>query len=213
MKKAKSVFWLLVCGVMICMQGCATGSSTFSPAFQAVSLDRIAVVEVSGDIQGQAPKNQVEDFFAMELLRKGYRVIERTRVESILEEQDFQHSEFTSSEAAIEKGRILNVAAVVMLDVAVAGEGVTVTGRMLDPETGEILWMGTGSGGTRKTLATVVGAAAGAMGGHQVRGRSRTLATITGGVLGGAAGHALAPEIAQVVQNAVREMVRDLPQR
>lgn len=214
MAKGKKLIFCLFCVTMFFLQGCGTrGTSTFSPSFSVVSPRRIAVVSISGDIRGEAPKNQVEDFFAMEMMQKGYQVIERTRVSRILEEQDFQRSEITTAQDAARKGQVLNVSAVVMLDVNVSGEQVSLTGRMIDPETAEILWIGTGRGGTGKTLATIAGAAVGAVGGSQVRGRSRVPVAIAGGVLGGAVGHALAPEVADIVQRAVKEMVRDLPNR
>ncbi len=210
----KGVVFFAIGLIAVFLQGCgATGTSTFSPAFQAISPTQIAVVSVSGDIRGEAPKNQVEDFFAMEMMQKGYRIVERTRVESILAEQDFQRSEVTTAQGAAEIGRVLNVSAVVMLDVSVSGEQVSLTGRMVDPETAEILWIGTGRGGTGKTLATITGAAVGAVGGSRVRGSSRVPVTIAGGVLGGAVGHALAPEVADIVQRAIREMVKDIPRR
>lgn len=215
MNKFKHFTIMALCAAGLILQGCATGSSTFSPAFHQANIERVAVVGVSGDIRGQAPKNQVEDFFAQQMLMKGYRIIERSRVASILEEQDFQFSEATTSDDAARIGRILNVSAVIMLDVSVAGEKVSVSGRMVDPETAEVLWIGTGRGGTGRTLATVAGAAAGAAGGYQLGGSqaTRTAAGIGGGLLGGAAGHALAPQTARIVERAIERMVEDLPRR
>lgn len=215
MSEFRALMVLFVTVTFVTFQGCATGSSTISPAFYETDLERIALVSIGCDIRGEVPKNQVEDFFTMEMIQKGYRVIERSRVASLLEEQDFQHSEATTQQEAVEMGRILNVSGVVMLDVSVVGEKVTLTGRMLDPETGEVLWIGTGRGGSGRTLATLAGAAVGATGGYQVarNSRAQNVASIAGGVIGGAAGYGLAPQAARVVQNAIKEMVQDLPSR
>lgn len=200
--------------VALCLHGCATGDSVVSPAFHTMRPASIAIVDVSGDIRGDAPKNQVSDFFAMELLRKGYRVIDREGVDKLLSEQQFQRSEVTSADEAARMGEILNVPAVALLNVRLSGEKVILTGRLVATETAEILWIGAGRGGTGQMVATIGGAVAGAAAGSQVGGGSgRTAATIAGGVLGGFAGHALAPQEARIVQRAVRQMTDDLPQR
>jgi len=202
------------CAFIFILGGCATGEQVVSPAFMERNPERIAVAEVTGDIRGRTPKNQVGDFFAMELLNKGYQVVERERVESILQEQDFQKSERTNDQEAAQIGRILNVPAVLILSAHVEGEKVSMTGRMIDAETAEVLWIGTGRGGSGRTLATLLGTITGGLLGSEVGGgRGRIAATAAGGALGGAAGETLAPQTARVVQNAIKEMVKELPDR
>lgn len=214
MHKCKYVFLTVVSVFAAVLAGCATGDSVISPDFHARQPERIAIVEVSGDIRGNAPKNQVADFFSMELLGKGYRVIERSRVESVLAEQDFQRSEVTTTESASRMGEILNVPAVAMVDVDLSGEKVSLTGRIVETDTGEVLWIGTGRAGSGRLLATLGGAAAGAGAGSQVGGGSgRTAGVIGGAVLGGAAGDTLAPQTTRVVQRAIQRMIGDLPPR
>ncbi|MGM0452427.1 MAG: hypothetical protein ACQERN_04590 [Thermodesulfobacteriota bacterium] len=198
--------------VLIWSAGCATGDSTLSPAFQEVKPEKVALVDVTGDIRGDAPKNQVEDFFIAEMLEKGYRVIERSRVNKILDEQDFQRSDRTTDSEAARLGKVLNVPAVVTLDANVEGEKVSVTGKMINTETAEVLWVGTGGGGSGKTLATAGGAVIGALTGSQVgSGSGRVVGGVAGGVLGGAAGKALSPQTAKVVKKAIQQMVEELP--
>ncbi|MFP3980416.1 MAG: glycine zipper 2TM domain-containing protein [Desulfobacterales bacterium] len=199
---------------MLWSSGCATGDTTISPAFHEVQPEKIAVVDVTGDIRGDAPKNQVEDYFTAEMLKKGYRMIERNRVNKILDEQDFQRSDRTTDSEAARIGKVLNVPAVVTLEANVEGEKVSVTGKMIDTETAEILWTGTGGGGSGETLATAGGAVVGALTGSQVGdGSGKVAGTVAGGVLGGAAGKALSPQTAKVVQKTIKQMVADLPQR
>ncbi len=200
--------------VMLLFVGCTTGEHVVSPAFHETNPDEVAVVDISGDIRGDAPRNQIDDFLTMELVEKGYVVIERERVNSILEEQDFQRSDRTTDEEAARIGEILNVPAAAMVDVNVDGEKVSLTGRMVDVETGEVLWIGSGRGSSGRSLATIFGAITGGLLGSQVGGGSgRTIATVSGGVLGGAAGDTLAPQTARVVQKSIKEMVKDLPAR
>lgn len=203
---------LLLCIVLIGTTGCATSDSVISPAFHEIKPDKVALVAISGDIRGEAPKNQVEDFFVAEMLRKGYRVIERSRVDKVLAEQDFQHSDRTTDSNAARLGKVLNVPAVITLDANVEGEKVSVTGKMINTETAEVLWVGTGGGGSGGTLATAGGAVLGALAGSQVGGGSgRIVGGVTGGVLGGAAGKSLSPQTAKVVKKAIQQMVSELP--
>ena len=195
------------------LAGCATGESVTSPRFMQTRPERVAVVDITGDIRGETAKNQVENFLAMELMRKGYSVIERRRVRSVMAEQDFQLSERVTDPQAAEIGRILGVPAVVMLDVTVTGEKLSLTGRMVSTETGEILWIGSGRGGSGRTLATLFGGTAGAVAGSQVGGgRGRTVAMVAGGVLGGVTGHALTPQDERLVHRAIKQMINELPQ-
>ncbi|MFP4000229.1 MAG: glycine zipper 2TM domain-containing protein [Desulfobacterales bacterium] len=201
-----------LCLALLWLSACATGDSTVSPTFNSANLEKLALIDISGDIRGNAPKNQVEDFFTQEMFKKGYRFIERSRVNKVMNEQDFQHSDRTTNAEAAEIGRILNVPGVVMLDVNVTGEKISMTGKIVDTETAEILWIGTGRGGSGGLLATVGGAVAGAAAGSAIGdGSGRTAATVGGGVLGGAAGQTLAPQTARVVQKSIQKMVKDLP--
>ncbi len=195
-------------------KGCATGESVISPAFKEDPPNQIAIVDISGDIRGSVAKNQVGDYFAMELFRKGYEVIERRRVEHILEEQDFQRSDVSSSQEAARIGELLNVPAVAMLDISTRGEKLSLTGRIVRTETGSVLWIGSGRGGSGQTLATIGGAAVGAVAGSQIGGGSgRTAATIGGAVLGGVAGHSLSPQASRMVQRTIKKMIKELPER
>lgn len=214
MRNYRIFSYIGLCVVLLFAAGCATGESTVSPAFHDLEPEKIALVDVSGDISGEAPKNQVEDFFVAEMLKKGYRVIERNRVNKILNEQDFQKSDRTTDSEKAQIGKILNVPAVVTLDANVEGEKVSVTGKMIDTNTAEILWVGTGGGGSGETIATAGGAVIGALTGSQVGGGSgRVIGGVAGGVLGGAAGKSLSPQTAKVVKNAISNMVAELPDK
>jgi len=98
------------------------------------------------------------------MLKKANRVTERSRVNKVLDEQDFQRSDRTTDSEASQIGKILNVPAVVTLDANVEDEKVSVTGKMIDVETAEILWVGTGRGGSGEGLATVGGTISDAVG-------------------------------------------------
>jgi hypothetical protein len=211
---------LCICALLAALiaGGCATskGESYVRADYDFGKLTKIAVVEVSGAVQGDAVKNQISDFFQMELLKKGYTVVERSRVQSILNEQKFQTSDIASDEGAAKAGKILNVPAVMLVNIPKFKEDMNMTAKIIDVEDGSVLWIGSGSGSTGKTLSTIVGAAAGAAAGAAVGGRDtrdRVTGGVIGGVLGGVAGHALSPQQAEQVQKIIKKVCVSLPSK
>ncbi len=75
-----------------------------------------------------------------ELVNSGaFKLIERAKMDEILQEQGLQQSGCTTDECAVEIGRLLNVQNIVPGSVGKVGNLYTVTLRMIDVETGEIL--------------------------------------------------------------------------
>jgi outer membrane lipoprotein SlyB len=203
---------MAVCGVFFVL-GCASGESYTQAGYNFSKIDKVAVVEIVGDIKGETAKQQVFDYLAMELLKKGYNVIERQQVQSVLEEQDFQRSDLTTTQGAAQAGRILNVPAVMVANINVPGERISMTVKMIDTETASIVWMGSGYGTTGRTLATLGGAALGAGAGTALGGDSsgKVVGGVAGGVLGGMAGHGLSPQIQSQVQKVIQKICAGLP--
>ena len=207
----------LVVAVML-IGGCSSGESYVKAGYDFTKLDKVAVVDVQGDISGEPAKNQIADFFGMELLRKGFEPVERAQVQTLLKEQKFQTSGLTSQEGAAKAGRILNVPAVLVVNIPNFSEQMSMTAKMIDAENGSVLWMGSGSGKTGKTLSTIFGAAAGAgagaVAGKAVGGKDSTvIGGVAGGVLGGVAGHELSPQKAEKAQEIIKKMCKSLPRK
>ncbi len=199
----------------LCACGCSSGESYRRPDFQFSSLESVAVVSVEGEVPGEAAEGQIADFFAMELLKKGYRVVERAQVKAVLTEQEFQASEFTRPEGAARAGQILNVSGIVLVNVPRLNERIEMTAKMLDVEDGSILWIGSGSGTTGRTMATIGGAILGA-GAGVAAGSNRAgkvAAGAAGAVVGGVAGYALSPEQSTQVRKIITKMCESLPPR
>jgi len=198
--------------------GCATGKGeSYSRAgFNFSTLDKIAVLEVSGSVRGDAVKNQIGDFFSMELMKRGYTPVERAQVQALLKEQQFQSSGVTSDQDAAKAGRILNVPAVMLINIPTYKEEINMTAKIVSVEDGSVLWIGNGSGSTGKTFSTILGVAAGAAVGATVAGgdtRDRVAGGIIGGVLGGVAGQALSPQQAEQVQKIIKKVCESMPPR
>jgi hypothetical protein len=198
--------------------GCATGKGeSYSRAgFNFSTLDKVAVLDVSGSVRGDAVKNQIGDFFAMELMKRGYTPVERAQVQALLKEQEFQASGVTSDQDAAKAGRILNVPAVMLINIPTYKEEINMTAKIVSVEDGSVLWLGSASGTTGKTFSTILGAAAGAAAGAVVAGgdtRDRVAGGIIGGVLGGVAGQALSPQQAEQVQKIIKKLCESMPPR
>lgn len=207
---------VLLAGLVV--GGCATGKGeSYSRAgFDFTTLDKVAVLDVTGAVRGDPVKNQIGDFFVMELLKRGYVPVERTEVQKLLKEQEFQTSGVTSDQDAAKAGRVLNVPAVLLVNIPTYKEEINMTAKIVNVEDGGILWAGSASGSTGKTFSTILGAAAGAAVGATVAGgdtRDRVAGGIIGGVLGGVAGQALSPQQAEQVQKIIKKLCESMPQR
>jgi hypothetical protein len=205
---------ILLAGFSVLLGGCTTTESSYRKGYDFYQIDKVAVVDVLGPVGSEAAKNQIADFFVMELLKKGYSPIERSQVQVILNEQKFQSSDITSVEGVAKTGEILNVPVVLIINVPKFREEITISAKMVDVQDGSILWMGTGTGTTGKTLNTILGAAGGAILGGTVTGKEdRVIGAIGGGVAGGAAGALLSPQTEQKVRDIIGKICESLPAR
>lgn len=201
------------------LAGCASSEAESQAAigYDFSALDRVAIVEVTGRIYGEAVKNQVANMFMMELMERGYTVVERSQVKAVLKEQEFQASDITTDQGAAKAGQILNVPAVMMIDIPkYKDEKVSMTAKMIEVETGAVLWVGQGTGSTGKTLSTLVGAGLGAAAGAVLAGgdsSDRVVGGVIGGVVGGVAGNALSPDQEKQVRKVVDKVTANLPSR
>jgi len=212
-----------VCASMLLMAmtvaGCASSHAESQPAagYNFENVDRVAIVEVTGRIYGDAAKNQIANMFTMELMKKGYTVVERSQVKAILKEQEFQASDLADPQGAAKAGQILNVPAVMMIDIPkYNNEKINVTAKLVDVQTAAILWIGSGDGSTGRTAATIVGAVAGAALGAAVGGgetNDRVAGGVIGGVVGGVAGNMLSPGQEKQFRKVVAKVAQSLPAR
>ena len=213
----------VLAGALLTMLAAAAGCGTTKAESQAVAgydfgrIDKIAIVDVTGRVYGEAVKNKISDLFTMKLMEKGYMFIDRKDTKTLLKEQQFQASDLAAREGAARAGRILNVPAVMVIDIPKYGGGkMDMTAKLIDVETAAILWIGNGTGNTNKGLSTFLCAAAGAALGAAVGGHStgdRVIGGVIGGVAGGVAGNVLAPEEEDLVKKVIAKVVEKLPSR
>jgi hypothetical protein len=211
--------WVLI-GAAALLAGCASAEGFVRPGFNFAALKSVAVVEVTGARGSSARQGQIGDLFELELMMRGYPLVERGRIAKVIEEHKFQASTFASPDGAARAGQIMNADAIMIVNVPELGDEISISARMVQVETGAVLFAASGSGSTRHGAATVagalIGAAAGAATGHAVSGREHrgtgtTVGAIAGGVAGGLVGYALEPRQANVAAKVVRKICENLP--
>jgi len=100
----------------------------------------IAILDLEGKGVSQTDANSITDRIRHELFQTGqFRVLEREVMEDILSEQGFQITGCTSSECAVEAGRILGVEKMVAGSVNLVGNLYSIYLRMIAVETGEMV--------------------------------------------------------------------------
>jgi len=152
----KTIRAVVLLTALMLVAGCASDESYVKAGFDFSALDRVAVVNVQGDLKTDAAKNQIADLFEAELIKKGYTLMERTQAQTLLKEQQLQTLDLAAPRDAARAGFILDVPAVLVIDIPELGEEMTITAKMIDAETGGILWMADESGGIGATLAAIL---------------------------------------------------------
>lgn len=108
----------------------------------AQAKSKIPVAILSLETKGGISKSEagtLTDRLRSELVMLGYYdVIERGRMQSILDEQGFSMTGCVSSECAIEAGKLLGVRLMITGDVGKIGNVLTIDVRMIDVTTGRI---------------------------------------------------------------------------
>jgi outer membrane lipoprotein SlyB len=211
--------WISVLLAVVAAAGCASSEAESQGVvgYDFGKIDKIAIVEVTGKGYGDAAKNKISNLVTMALMKKGYAFIERREVQALLKEQQFQASDMTTEAGAARAGQFLNVPAVMLIEIPKFRDGkIDMTAKLVDVENGTILWLGSGSGSTNKTLGTIAGAAAGAAIGAAVAGgdsSDRWLGAAVGAAAGGITGYALTPSEEKQVMKVVKKVVKGFPSR
>jgi len=206
-----------LCGLLGALTACSSGSSYVKPGYNFNSVGRVAVI-VSMSVGYPPQRQEIADLFAMHILQKGYDVIDRANVPDLAQEVAFQNTSGITSPDGREKLAIHNVSTVVVVNMAMQNEeDFSMTAKMLDVQTGTLLWAGEGTGALKSGLATFGGAVLGAGAGAAIGSIGNTTGAIVGGVAGalggGVVGAALEPGQAQLLRSVIEKTCRDLPAR
>jgi len=199
--------------ILLIIAGCSSSESFYRAGYDFSKVDRVAVVAVEGTVKSEAARNQIAEFFAMELLRKGYAPLGRSQVNARLKEQQLSPEELNTAEQAAEVGKILNVPAVLVVNIPHFGEEISIIAALIDVNDGSFLWMGSASAKSRSAPAPDVY-------GYGIQQSTGLLAStgnedITGaGITDGPliiAEQGLTPGETKSVQNTMRDICKTLP--
>jgi len=209
---------LLICGlgVLVCaLSACSSASSYVRPGYDFQSVGKVACI-VTTNAGSLAQKREIADLFAMQVLMKGYDVIDRANIEDLEKEAAFQNTSGITSAEGRAKLAIHNVSTVILSNVTQMGEDISLTAKMVDVETGTIVWTGEGTGSLKSWLGPagvgLLGAGVGAVTGGLIGGRQGAIiGGVAGGAGGGVAGGALSPSMAKLMRKVITKTCRGLP--
>ncbi len=112
------------------------GSNVFAGQESKIN---IAVAEFGSRDVSAMDANSISDFFRTEMVNTNlFNVLERSNMEKILEEQQFQLTGCTEQECAVQMGKLLNVEKIIIGTVSKFDLYYYITARVIDIETGEI---------------------------------------------------------------------------
>jgi len=204
----KIVVYALAIAVLL-IGGCSSQESSFRIGYDFSTVEKVAVVAIEGTLKSEVAKNQIADFFALELLKKGYAPVERAQVNALLKEQELLATDLTTAEGAAEAGQILNIPVVLIVNIPHFGKQISMTAKMMDVEDGVILWMGRGTGRGGPSWTSMFG-----LFGGEGQGEDRELMSgVVGDVLGGMSGQALSIQEARNAQKLAKRICQSVPPR
>lgn len=196
----------LVIAVLL-IGGCRTPQeSSFRAGYDFSSVNTVAIVSVEGALPSEAAKDEIADFFAIELLERGYAPMGRAQVRASLAEQETEDeiTDLTTPEGAVEAGLALDVPAVLTIKIPHFGDEISISATMIDVEDRSILWLATDTGRGGGRFSSVFGSKSG--GGKN----EGLLGPVMGDVLG-STDEPLSPQDAERAQRIVKNMCRSLP--
>ena len=192
---------------LLLIGGCRSQrASSFRTGYDFSAVDKVAIVSVEGAVPSEVAKDQIADFFAIELLERGYAPMGRAQVRASLIEQetDAEIADLTTPEGAVAAGLLLDVPAVLAVRIPHFGKKVSISATMIDVEDGSILWLANGTGDSKGGFSSIFGS----------KSRSSENETLLGPIMGdvmGASNDPLTTEDAERAQRIVKKMCRSLP--
>jgi curli biogenesis system outer membrane secretion channel CsgG len=105
-----------------------------------VPVSNIAIADLSGKNVSQADASIVSDFLRTELVSTGKcNVVEKANMDKVLAESAFQQSGCTTSECAVQIGKILNVRHMIVGSLSKLMDTYYITVNVVDVETSKIV--------------------------------------------------------------------------
>ena len=149
----KKIYFVMAVAA-IALAACATGAEPANKEFAAFETvieksyttlegrlatgNRIALLPVSGEDKDSG--GYAYDTLTVKFVNSGkYDMVERARIDQIIQEQNFQMSGMVSDETAVSIGKFLGAQVIIIGDISGTGNTRRLVFRALDVETGKIL--------------------------------------------------------------------------
>lgn len=202
---------LITMGLLV--GGCGSSQKSSSrQGYDFSGVEKVAVVSVEGALRSEVAKDQIADFFAMELLEHGYAPVGRAQVRSSLKKQEVDLADLGTTERAVEVGKLLDVPAVLAIDIPHFGEQISITGKMINVADGSILWLSSGRGKGKRTLSNVFGLSESSSDSSAAV-QDPMFTEVIGGAMGDLSKQPLSPEEARRAQSVIKKMCTSLPKK
>jgi hypothetical protein len=216
----KTVFYMLAIGALLIgptscgLMDRSSQKSSYRVGYDFSGISKVAIVAVQGTLKSETAKDQIADFFAIELLGHGYAPVGRPQVRASLAEQEASGAvdpnaafkDLTTDEAAVEAGRMLKVPAVLTINIPHFADDITITATMIDVEDGSILWLATGSGRGKGAGSGLFG-----LGGSKTSENDELMGGLMGGGPDQTGSQPLSTGEARSAQRIIKSMCKSLP--
>jgi hypothetical protein len=180
--------------------------SSFRAGYDFSGVNKVAIVSVEGAVSSEVAKDEIADFFAIELLERGYAPMGRAQVRASLTEQETEEAiaNLSTPEGAVAAGLALDVPAVLTIKIPHFGDEISISATIIDVEDHSILWLATDTGRGGIGFTSIF--------------RSKSGSSRDEGLLGPVMGDAmgptdqpLSPRDAERAQRIIKKMCRSLP--
>jgi hypothetical protein len=201
------------------LPACAStkGESYMKAGFDPLTIQRMAVVDGNNPTFKAETRQTLVDSVQFEFLKKGWAVVERENIQKAIDELNFQNSDLASPDQRKALGNVLNVDALTFVNIGGSLDEMAVTIKMVDVQSGELLWMGSGDSelntGLSAFTGALIGAGVGAAVGNQVGSGHAGTGAAVGALAGGAAGVGLTPSALENAKDLVKTVCKDVPRR
>jgi hypothetical protein len=180
--------------------------SSFRAGYDFSGVNKVAIVSVEGAVSSEVAKDEIADFFAIELLERGYAPMGRAQVRASLTEQETEEAiaNLSTPEGAVAAGLALDVPAVLTIKIPHFGDEISISATIIDVEDHSILWLATDTGRSRVGFTSIF---------RPKSGSSRDeglLGPVMGDVMG-PTDQPLSPRDAERAQRIIKKMCRSLP--
>ena len=193
--------------------GCRTEQeSSYRAGYDFSGVNKVAIVSVEGALPSEVAKDEIADFFSIELLEKGYAPMGRAQVRAELAEQqvedenDMDVTNLSTPEGAVAAGMVLDVPAVLTIRIPHFGDEISISATMIDVKDRSTLWLATGTGKGRSTFSSIFSSKSGP---SEEEG---LLGPMMGEPLGSSS-QPLSPGDAARAQKIVKRMCKSLPSK